>query len=360
MKKVFLFLILFLLPFTVSAKTVDIYLFYGAECAYCHEEREFLKILKKQYKDNINIYEYEVWHDEENNSLLEEVRDELNDKGTGVPFTVIGSEGITGYTTEISQEIKKLVSDNLKENETNVVSNILNGAEIETTDNEELILPFVGNINVKQIPIFLQTVLLAFADVLSISGLFIILFLIGILLMINKYKKLFMIPFLLSLSIMYFLIILDVFNFSNTFQTIIRTIIALIPIVIGAFILGKHMKKVENKEKNKLELFISNHKKICLTISSIILGLLMGLLFYNVADAYPNILNIILDINNKNSILYYILYVLIFILIIYLLVFLLEKILNKFLPKKYLISFIILIIIGVILVFFPNLFMFTS
>lgn len=360
MKKIILFLILFILPFSVSAKTVDVYLFYGEECAYCHEEREFLDILERQYQDNINVYEYEVWHNTENSDLLSSVRDEMDDKGEGVPFTVIGDKSITGYTNNTASEIQKLINENLKENKTNIVKTVLSDEKIETTKNEEIILPIVGNVNVKEMPLFLQTILLSFADVISVNGLFIILFLMGILLVLKKHKNLFMIPFLLSLSVMYLLLILNVFSLSSTLQTITRTTIALIPIVIGAVILGKFMKKIENKEKNKLEIFIADHKKIFLSVSSITLGLIMGLSFYNAADAYPNILNIVMDINNGNVILYYILYILVFMLIIYLIVLLFDKLLYKILPNKYLGSFIILMIIGIVLVFLPNLFMFTS
>ncbi len=336
MKKIILFLVLFILPFSVNAKTVDVYLFYGEECAYCHEEREFLDILECQYQDNINVYEYEVWHNTENSDLLSSVRDEMDDKGEGVPFTVIGDKSITGYTNNTASEIQKLINENLKENKTNIVKTVLSDEKIETTKNEEIILPIVGNVNVKEMPLFLQTILLSFADVISVNGLFIILFLMGILLVLKKHKNLFMIPFLLSLSVMYLLLILNVFSLSSTLQTITRTIIALIPIVIGAVILGKFMKKIENKEKNKLETFISGHEKVFLSVSSITLGLIMGLLFYNAADAYPNILNIVMDINNGNVILYYILYILVFMLIIYLIVLLFDKLLYKILPNKYL------------------------
>ncbi len=360
MKKVFLFLILFLLPFTVSAKTVDIYLFYGAECAYCHQEREFLNILQKQYFGNINIYEYEVWHDEDNNELLEKVRAELNDKGEGVPFLVIGSESITGYMSGTSTEIQNLVNQNLIENETNIVNNVLNDEKIVTTDNEELVLPFAGNVNVKETPLFVSTLLLAIADAISVNGLFIILFLTSLLLVINKYKKLFIIPFLLALALIYGLLIFGVFSFGSTLLTIIRTIIALIPIIIAAFILGKFIKTIEKKKTNKIEDFIKKHKRAFLGISAVILGSIMGLLFYNAAAGYPNILGLALEINDQNTILYYIFYIIIFIIIIYLIVILLNKLLNKIIPNKYICSFIILMLIGVVLIFLPNLFMFTS
>ena len=360
MKKIILFLILLLLPFSVSAKTVDVYLFYGKECAYCHEEREFLKVLEKQYQDNINIHKYEVWHNEKNSNLLKKVRDKMNDKGQGVPFTVIGDDSITGYKDNTSSEIQALVNKNLKENKTNVVNTVLHDEKMKTVTNDELIIPVIGNINVKKVPLFVQTIFLALADVINFNGLFIILLLAGILLVIKKHKNLFIIPFLLSLAVMYLLIIFNVFTLSPIAQTIIRTIIALIPVVIGAIALGKFMWQIEKKENNKLEMFIKKHKKVFLSSTSVILGLFMGFLFYNVADAYPNILMITLDINNGNIVLYIIIYLLIFTIITYLIVILLDKLLSKIKLNNNIISFIILIIIGIVLVFFPSLFMFTS
>ena len=68
--KLLLVIFIFLISFNVSAKEkVKLYFFHGAECPHCAEEKsDLLKDLKKD-KD-VEIIEYEVWHNEENAKLV--------------------------------------------------------------------------------------------------------------------------------------------------------------------------------------------------------------------------------------------------------------------------------------------------
>ena len=355
MKKIFLLFILFLIPFTVNAKAVDIYLFYGAECSYCHQEREYLNILEKKYHGNINVQEYEVWHNKKNNKLFTKVQKELKDKNSGVPYTVIADTSIIGYKEQMNMEIEKLINDNLKINKTNTVTSILKDQKIKEEKNKELTFPFIGNIKVTEFPLFGQTFLLVLSAIISPNGLFVLLFMASFLLVIKK-RYLFLIPFFSAILFMNILFILNIFTLNNLLLTIIKTIIALVPISIGALILGQYMKQMENK-KSKLE-FISNHPKILFSLY-FVLGLIISFIFYPQTASYINLLNISMNINDNITFIYPVIYLLIFILLLYLMVILFNKIFQK-LPKTYISSFIILIIIGLILVFWPNLVMFTS
>lgn len=59
----------------------DLLDFYGTECVHCNEMQPMLEQLQKDLK--LKIRRIEVWHDEENAQLLEEI-----DQGKcgGVPF----------------------------------------------------------------------------------------------------------------------------------------------------------------------------------------------------------------------------------------------------------------------------------
>ena len=120
MKKRFAFLFIFALflfvPFvsTVDAKqVVNVYLFYGDGCPHCANAEEFFDDLKEDsnYSGKFNLVEYEVWYNDDNADLMEEVGDELDTTVTGVPFIVVGDQYFEGYTTAIESSIKTAITD---------------------------------------------------------------------------------------------------------------------------------------------------------------------------------------------------------------------------------------------------------
>ena len=114
MKKIFLSLFLFLLiPLGAKAEVV-VNLFYGDTCAFCHQERIYLDSLERQFGDNIIVREYEVWNNKENNDLMMDVKDNFDDKGDGVPYTVIGNKTYTGISEEIKDSIRTDILDGIK------------------------------------------------------------------------------------------------------------------------------------------------------------------------------------------------------------------------------------------------------
>ena len=92
----FLTFVLFLLPFTVKAEEVNIYLFYGKECPHC---AALEKYLDKEYKkdEDIKIYRYEVWHDKTNQKIWEKVQNVTKKEAKGVPYFIIGDIVLQGY-----------------------------------------------------------------------------------------------------------------------------------------------------------------------------------------------------------------------------------------------------------------------
>ncbi|MFW6064909.1 MAG: hypothetical protein ACOC8Y_04975 [Candidatus Natronoplasma sp.] len=62
-------------------KEKKLMMFYGKECPDCQEVRERLEKLREQ--ENIDVKEYEVWHDSNNQSLMMKFAEE---RCIGVPF----------------------------------------------------------------------------------------------------------------------------------------------------------------------------------------------------------------------------------------------------------------------------------
>lgn len=109
MKKILL-LLLCLLPWTVQAKEpVTLYFFYGDGCPVCENEKAYLEELKQTYS-NLEIVEYEVWNNPENQKLLDQVKEKLDSSARGVPYNVIGEIGISGFNEELKSSFEKWIS----------------------------------------------------------------------------------------------------------------------------------------------------------------------------------------------------------------------------------------------------------
>ena len=115
---------------------IDIYLFHGAECPHCKEEKQWLKIMNNKYKEFIKIHYYEVWHNKNNAKLMEEVKKEYKIKQAGVPLTIIGEDYYIGYSKAIGSNIENKITKYIKNNNTNKIN-----------------IPIIGKKNIKEIPI---------------------------------------------------------------------------------------------------------------------------------------------------------------------------------------------------------------
>ncbi len=73
--------------------------FHGRECPHCHEEKEWFATLKQMYPD-IQINEYEVWHDVANQKIWTERMQALDMSPSGVPTNIIGDEVVVGFVPD--------------------------------------------------------------------------------------------------------------------------------------------------------------------------------------------------------------------------------------------------------------------
>ncbi len=90
---------------------VNVYLFWGNGCPHCEEEQKFFEEIKDEYGKYFNLYKYEVWYNERNEDLLEEFADCMNEKVTGVPFTVIGNQTFSGFSESSKDAFIKAITE---------------------------------------------------------------------------------------------------------------------------------------------------------------------------------------------------------------------------------------------------------
>ena len=95
---------------------VNIYFFWGDGCPHCKEEKLFLKSIENEYGNLFNVYEFEVWHNEENEKIMKEFGKAMDDNLTGVPYTIIGKESIKGFNDSKKEQILDAIINESKNN----------------------------------------------------------------------------------------------------------------------------------------------------------------------------------------------------------------------------------------------------
>jgi len=345
MKKILFAIIIFLmLPLNLSAKEVNLELFYGKECPHCHHELKYLKMLEKQFGDNLKIKKYEVWYDKENAKLLADTRLKLKDKDSqGVPYTVISDNHFLGYSDKIGFAIKRDVIKQIKKNE---------------------VINFHGiDVNVSRANMPLMAILIGIIDSINPCNLLILFLALSISLFIKNKNK-FCIIFTFSLSVFYGILIFNDVNFSLNILTIIRTVMAIFLIICGGLMLDYFMRgdqsylQIINKKLLKFK-----------TPFYILLALIMSMVLILISMTNPFLFKLALSIKGVSfigKVLNLVIYVLSFFACVFLLLFLgirIVKILNNKFSlnnKLYLISGIFIIVIAFLLIYASGLFGFVS
>jgi glutaredoxin len=95
-----IFISLFL-PSAIAAQNnpVDLYLFEGQGCPHCARMKSYLEGLKKDYP-NLNVHDFEVYFNKENQSLFRKMAEAYKTDASGVPTIFIDNEVIIGENFE--------------------------------------------------------------------------------------------------------------------------------------------------------------------------------------------------------------------------------------------------------------------
>lgn len=91
---------------------VNVYLFRGEGCPHCEEMLEFFDSIEEEFGQYYTMNTYEVWYNQDNAELMQDVADKLGVSVTGVPFLVIGDQTWNGYASSYDAEIEaKILSE---------------------------------------------------------------------------------------------------------------------------------------------------------------------------------------------------------------------------------------------------------
>ena len=387
--KKILLTVLFVISFlsfssNVSAKSVNVYMFYGKTCPHCEEATEYLNSIKDKY--DLNIIRYEVWYDENNRNVMNEVADYLDVNPTGVPFVVIDNTPIFGYSSKVTDEtylyhIKLASKENFVDEvgiKLGLVEKNTNNTKENTKENNSnyvVNVPILKEVNFKNKSMLLSSVLLAIIDGFNLCVIWILLYLIGILMGIKDSKKIYILEltFIIFSSIIY--LIFMMFNISSIklidFISIIKVVLALTSIIVGALklntfanLINEEEVKKENKVIKKIKDIINKNKFILLIIGIILLSIPLTLIRIFYFNEVPSLFTNLLALNNLTGFSYYlyiIIYIIVFMiinLIIISILNILTKLFKNNIKYNYLLSGIILLILAMLLLINPQWLMF--
>jgi len=377
-KKVIVFLsslIFFCLNFIpVYANKTDVIIdFFWAEgCPHCAHEKIFLDELKIKYPD-LQINSYEISKNQTNINLLQQKGRQLSADVSGVPFTVIGSNYVSGFGTKdtTGKQIEDLIKQNLSQEQIEKVQR----------DLVSIHLPFIGEINAKQMSLPILTLAIALVDGFNPCAMWTLLFLISLLLGMKNRKRMWIlgIAFIVSSAFVYFLFLaawLNLFIFLGLVIWV-RVIIALVALVAGAINLKEYIEnksgcKIMGDEKRqkffeKLK-SVTSKKNFILALGGIILlAFAVNLVELICSAGLPAIYTKILSMYQLPTWQYY-LY-----LIFYIFVFMIDDLFvfftamvtlqavgiqSKYTKASHLVGEIIMLIIGLLMLFKPDILMF--
>ncbi len=392
MKKI-LFIVALIFVFSVfcfnhvkaESDKVTIKFFWAEGCPHCAHEKEFLNQYLSQNMD-VALEAYEITKNRENMQLLAKIGHELGADVSGVPFTVIGNEYISGYLNgETDKKIAELIDKQKQNMRVTEKEGDSNGEEktIENNRPSKIIkLPLLGEIDAKDYSLSVLSIIIGFIDGFNPCAMWTLLFLISILLGMKDRKRMWILglAFIISSALVYLLFMsawLNLFLFIG-FVVTVRIIIALIAIGGGTynirdFFVNKEAGCKVSNSKRQQKVFekikkILHEKSFWVAFAGIVLlAFAVNLVELICSAGLPAVFTQILalsDLPKWRYYLYILLYILffmlddIFVFIVAMVTLKLTGVTTKYSRLSKLIGGSILFIIGVILLFKPEWLMF--
>lgn len=97
----------------IENNSIELVMFYGQGCPHCGGMKTFLTELKEKYP--INVIEYEVYFNQSNRELFEEVSNSFGVDIQGVPTLFMDEKVFIGFSSAIGQDIEQEIKKCLEE-----------------------------------------------------------------------------------------------------------------------------------------------------------------------------------------------------------------------------------------------------
>lgn len=228
------------LPFGAKAQEQKTIEFFWAEgCPHCQDERVFLDEYLSG-KPEITLKSYEVSKDKEGRERLSEIGKKLGADISGVPFTVVGNQYVSGFlkgTTE--NKIKAMIENPGQSIQAN---DAVCALDVPCEDGESSVkftLPYFGTLDSANFSLPALSVILGFVDGFNPCAMWVLIFLISVLLGMNDRKRMWLLGsvFIFASSLVYFLFMAAWLNFFLFIGLVaaVRIVIGLLSLGVGAY-----------------------------------------------------------------------------------------------------------------------------
>lgn len=247
---------------------VTLNFFWGNGCPHCAEEEKFLNKIEKDYP-TLTINRFEVWGSAKNREIFKQVGQKLGVDVSGVPFTVIGTNNVSGYYNEetTGAQIKQYIDECLTKQCVDVVSEFAPvipkvdpWKEAPKSLPKEVSFPLIGKVDLTKLSLPAIAIVIGTLDGFNPCAMWTLLFLISLLLNLKDRRRMWLlgITFLLASGLVYFFFMaawLNILLFIG-FIVWVRVAIASFALVAGSFSLNKYYQHkmgciVENDDKRK-------------------------------------------------------------------------------------------------------------
>lgn len=231
-----------------DANTVVIYLFWGDGCPHCAEEKPFLEELAKR-DSRIEVRDYEIWNDEDNRALFEDMAQAFGFEPSGVPTTFIGRNYFVGFNDVIQGRIQAAVNNCLASGCVDAGAGIIDensNPKLQPADNQPatvdpnasyLDLPILGRIDLNMQSLTISTLLISFVDGFNPCSLWVLSMLMALVIHTGSRKKILLIGiiFLTVTAVIYAMFIAGLFGVLKIISFVgwIQIVVALVAFVFA-------------------------------------------------------------------------------------------------------------------------------
>ena len=395
-----LILLSFVTPFSVKAKNIKddkqieiaqetIYLFYGKECPHCEDLMKYLDELldNKKYK-NISVEKYEVWHNESNSKKMQQVGEILGVKANGVPFFVVGTNSVLGFSDSSKEYIKDIIDFYLNKNYYDPAGDYLKNTDTsnykklhyESSNKNEYKVPLLGKVNAKSVSLLLVSIVIGAVDGFNPCAMWILLFLLSLLISTKDRKKMWILglSFILTSGFVYLMFMLSWLNVAKYTSSIIfiRYLIGVFALIFGGINIYRYIKSLKQKDvgcdvtdankkrkiMDKIRKILNENKMLLSVLGIMILAVSVNLIELLCSLGLPVMYTEMLGLNDLSLFqygLYMFVYILFFLIDDLIIFFIAMKTLkikgisNKYMKYSHLIGGTIMLIIGVLMILKP-------
>ncbi len=233
----------------LPAGSVGVYLFWGEGCPHCAKAKPFLESLARD-DPRVVLRSYEVWHDEDNQAILQAMAERAGFDPQYVPTIFIGSRYWEGYDEQIAQEIETVIAACLKDGCKDPGAGIVSAqpADLETPapnspdptpapSPKAIRLPLIGAVDLSSQSLWISTILIGLVDGFNPCSLWVLTMLLALTLHTGSRRKVLAIGliFLTVTAAVYGLFITGLFTMFAVlrFTGWIQAAVALVALVFG-------------------------------------------------------------------------------------------------------------------------------